>query len=129
MLKGLCPNHSFPVKHLLKDCGLMHKFLLGSANKGEQGKEPAPTADDAEEKDDGFPTLNGCLMIFGGSTAYDSKHRLKVTRRQVYMAQLVTPLFLRWSESAITFDRTDHPDSVPYLGRYPLVVDPIVGPK
>jgi len=35
MLEGLCPNHAFPVKHQLKDCGLMWKFLLGSANKGE----------------------------------------------------------------------------------------------
>ena len=52
MIEGLCPNRTFPIKHLLKDCGLMQKFLLGSANKGEQGKEPAPTADDAEEKDD-----------------------------------------------------------------------------
>ena len=75
MLEGPCPNHSFPVKHLLKDCGLMRKFLAGSAKKGEQGKEPAPAADDAEEKDDGFPMPNDCLMIFGGSAAYDSKHR------------------------------------------------------
>ena len=35
MLEGLCPNHAFPIKHLLKDCGLMRKFLVGSANKGE----------------------------------------------------------------------------------------------
>jgi len=75
MLEGPCPNHAFPIKHLLKDCGLMRKFLAGSTNKGEQGKEPAPAADDAEEKDDGFPTLDGCLMIFEGSMAYDSKHR------------------------------------------------------
>ena len=59
MLEGLCLNHAFPVKHLLKDCGLMWKFLAGSASKGEQGKEPAPTADDVEEKDDGFPMPNG----------------------------------------------------------------------
>ena len=85
--------------------------------------------DDAEEKDDNFPTLDGCLMIFGGSMAYDSKHHQKVARRQVYMAQPATPPFLRWSESAITFDRTDHPDTVPYPGRYLLVVDPIVSPK
>ena len=65
ILKGLCPNHAFPVKHLLKDCGLMRKFLSRNSNKGEQGKEPAPTMDDAEEKDNGFPTLNGRLMIFG----------------------------------------------------------------
>ena len=39
------------------------------------------------------------------------------------------PAFLRWSESAITFDRTDHPDAIPHPGRYPLVVNPIVEPK
>ena len=45
------------------------------------------------------------------------------------MAEPATPPFLRWSEAAITFDRTDHPDSIPHPGRYLLVVDPIVGPK
>jgi hypothetical protein len=28
---------------------------------------------------------------------------------------------------AITFDQGDHPDHVPHLGRYPLVVSPIMG--
>ena len=51
----------------------MRKFLSGSSNKGEQGKDPPHTTDDTEEKDDAFPTPNGALMIFGGSTAYDSK--------------------------------------------------------
>ena len=37
--------------------------------------------------------------------------------------------FLKWSGSPITFDRSDHPDSVTHLGRYPLVVDPIVSMK
>ena len=37
--------------------------------------------------------------------------------------------FLRWSKSAITFERTDHPKSALQLGRYPLVVDPIIGTK
>ena len=45
------------------------------------------------------------------------------------MAQLATSPFLRWSESAITFDRTDHPDTVPHLARYSLVVDLLIGPK
>ena len=129
MLEGPCPNHAFPIKHLLKDCGLMWKFLSVNSNKGEQGKEPAPTTDDAEEKDDNFPTPNDCLMIFRGSTAYNSKRRQKVARREVYTAQPATPPFLQWSESAITFDRTDHPKSVPHPERYPLVVDSIIGPK
>ena len=47
-------------------------------------------------------------MIFGGSAAYNSKRRQKVARREVYTAGPVMPAFLRW---------------------YPLVVNPIVGPK
>ena len=72
---------------------------------------------------------DGCLMIFEGLAAYDSKCHQKVAHREIYMAQPATPPFLRWSESTITFDRTDHPDTVLPPGRYPLVVDPIVGPK
>ena len=72
----------------------MWRFLYGGSNKGEQGKEPSPTMDDAEEKDNGFPTPDGCLMIFGGSTTYDSKHHQKVTCHQVYMIQPATPPFL-----------------------------------
>ena len=90
MLEGPCPNHAFPTKHLYKDCGLMRKYLFGGLNKGEQGKEPVPAIDDA------FPTPTAALMIFGGSTAYDSKCRQKVARREVYTAEPATPAFLRW---------------------------------
>ena len=75
LLEGPCPNHAFQVKHLYKDCSLMQRFLFGGSNKGEHRKDPAPTTDNTEEKDDGFPTPDGCLMIFGGSEAYDSKRR------------------------------------------------------
>ena len=51
----------------------MRRFLSRGSNKGEHEKDPDPIMDDAEEKNDGFPTLDGCLMIFRGSEAYDSK--------------------------------------------------------
>ena len=35
---------------------------------------------------------------------------------------------LQWSLMAITFNQEDHPDRVPHLGRYPLVVYLIMGP-
>ena len=60
---------------------------------------------------------------------YDSKCHQKVARRDVYMAQPATPPFLQWSKSAITFDRTDYPDTVLHPGQYSLVIDPIIGPK
>ena len=74
LLEGPCPNHAFPIKHLYKDCVLMKRFLSGGSNKGEHRKEPKPATYDAEGKDDRFLTLDGCLMIFRGSAAYDSKH-------------------------------------------------------
>ena len=91
----------------------MKRFLSGGSNKGEHGKDHDSTTNDTEGKDGGFLTLDGCLMIFGGSVAYESKRRQKLACREVYTAKLVMPSFPRWSESAITFDQTDHPESVP----------------
>ena len=107
----------------------MKRFVSRGSNKGEHGKDLDPSMDDAEEKDGGFLMPYGYLMIFGGSSAYDSKHRQKVARHEVYTTEPATPAFLRWLKSAITFDRTDHPESIPHLGRYPLVVDPIIDMK
>ena len=41
LLKGPCPNHTFPVKHLYKDCGFMKQFLFGGSNKGEHRGTPS----------------------------------------------------------------------------------------
>jgi hypothetical protein len=41
--------------------------------------------------------------------------------------KVAAPVYLDWSDMPITFDQGDHPDCVPSLGRYPLVVDPIIG--
>ena len=68
-------------------------------------------------------------MIFGVSVAYDSKSHQKLAHCEVYTTEPAMPSFLQWSEFAITFDQTDHLESVLEPGRYPLVVDPIVGMK
>ena len=41
--------------------------------------------------------------------------------------KVAVPVFLDWSDKSITFDQGDHPDYVPSPGRYPLVVDPVIG--
>ena len=107
----------------------MRRFLSGGSNKGEHGKDPDPTIDDAEGKDDGFLTLDGCLMIFEGSAAYDSRRRKKLARREVYTAEPTTPSFLQWLESTITFDWTNHLKSILHPRRYPLMVDQIIDTK
>ena len=92
LLEGPCPNHAFPVKHLYKYYDLMKRFLSRGSNKGEHGKDPDPTTD--EGKDGGFPTLDGCLMIFGGSATFDSRRCQKLTCCEVYTIELATPTFL-----------------------------------
>ena len=73
----------------------MKRFLSGGFNRGEHGKDPKLTVDNAEGMDGDFPTPDGCLMIFGGSVAYDSKCRQKLARREVYTAKPASPTFLQ----------------------------------
>src|SRR5438105_3210479 len=65
-------------------------------------------------------------MIFGGSMAYESKRKQKLTAQKINALTPATPKYLKWSELPITFDRSDRPESIPHPGHYPLVLDPIV---
>src|SRR5947207_15328684 len=65
-------------------------------------------------------------MIFGGSAAYESKRKQKLVAREINALTPATPKYLKWSELPITFNRSDHPESVPHPGCYSLVLDPIV---
>ena len=59
-------------------------------------------------------------MIFAD---VESKSRLKLVNREVNMATPTNPKFLKWSQTAITFDQSDHPAHVPTPGRQAPVVD------
>src|SRR6266540_5078922 len=65
-------------------------------------------------------------MIFSGLAAYESKRKQKLTAREINALTPTMPKYLKWSELPITFDHSDHPESVPHPGRYSLVLDPIV---
>ncbi|KAI4980446.1 hypothetical protein ZWY2020_020931 [Hordeum vulgare] len=49
-----------------------------------------------------------------------------LVNREVNMATPPSPKFLKWSQTAITFDQSDHPAHVPTPGRHALVVNPVV---
>jgi hypothetical protein len=122
MLDGPCPKHAGPVKHRYRDCALLKKFFQGRL---EGVPAPAP----AGNPNLSFPDDVECLMIFGGPEAHASKRQVKLFERKVYAVTPAVPEFLRWSDTAITFDRNDHPDYVPQPGKLPLVVSPIVSTK
>jgi hypothetical protein len=92
---------------------------------GGRGKQEGP--DSENDKSDDFPDVHNCYMIFGGDTVNMSSRQRKQEHREVFSVEAATPVYLDWSDRAITFDRDDHPDHVPNPGKYPLVVDPIIG--
>jgi len=89
----------------------------------EDAKEP-PKENDAVGE--GFTKVKNCLLIFGGHAARLTASQRKRELREVCTVSAAAPSYLKWSESAITFDRRDHPDRIPNPGSYPLVVDPII---
>jgi hypothetical protein len=95
-----------------------HKGLhQGKKHKGDSaGKAAAP-----------LPEEKVVMLIFGGPAPHESRRKLKLTSQAFNTISLATPGYLRCSESPITFDRPDHPDSIPKPGRVPLIVDPLVG--
>jgi hypothetical protein len=66
-------------------------------------------------------------MIYGGQVANASARHRKQERREVCSVKVAASVYLDWSDKPITFDQGDHPDCVPSPGRYPLVVDPVIG--
>jgi hypothetical protein len=94
---------------------------LAEGGKGQDNDKKE--GDKAEE----FPEVHGCFMIYGGQVANASARHRKQERREVCSVKVVTPVYLDWSDKPITFDQGDHPDCVPSPGKYPLVVDPVIG--
>src|SRR5438128_4783177 len=125
-MESTCPFHP-KVKHSAKDRyslkDYMEKHSKGPARDQDgPDKNPSPLAGGLV-----FPDPEHQLnMIYGGSNAYESKRKQKLTVREINAVIPVTPKYLKWSEAPITFDRSDHPDNIPHSGRYCLVLDPII---
>jgi hypothetical protein len=126
MLKKSCPYHQGPVKHTLEECVMLRRYFHKAGPPVEDGKgrdNDKKEGDKAEE----FPKVHDCFMIYGGQVANASARHRKQERREVSSVKVVAPVYLDWSDKPITFDQGDHPDRVTSPGKYPLVVDPIIG--
>src|SRR5438128_2074272 len=126
VMESTCPFHP-KGKHSAKDCYSLKDYV--------ERHSKGPTRDqDGPDRNPGpqaggpvFPDPEHQLnMIYGGSDAYESKRKQKLTAREINAITPATPKYLKWLETPITFGRADHPDHVPHPGRYPLVLDPII---
>ena len=129
-MNSQCPHHPNS-NHVAKDCFVYKQFAeqyVKNARKPSNEDQGTSKKKDAEyNAPTGFQDHRKELNhIFGGPLAYESKRKQKLTEREINAVQPNTPQYLRWSEIAIKFDRSDHPDRVVHPGRYPLVLDPVV---
>jgi hypothetical protein len=126
MLKEPCPYHQGPVKHTLEECVMLRRHFHSAGPPAEGGR-----ARDDDKKEDHqageFPEVRDCFMIYGGQAANASAQHHKQERWEVCSVKVAAPVYLDWSDKPITFDQADHPDHVPSPGKYPLVVDPVIG--
>jgi hypothetical protein len=62
LLEEACPNHAYPVRHKLKDCGMMRSFMTsGSLTWGAKlGEDPG------ESDTTPFPRENIVKAVYGG---------------------------------------------------------------
>jgi hypothetical protein len=125
MLKESCPYHQGPVKHTLKECVMLRRYFHKAGPPAEDGKDQGNKK--GSDKEEEFPEVHGCFMIYGGQVANASARHRKQEHREVCSVKVVVPVYLDWSDKPITFDQGDHPDCVLSPGRYPLVVDPVIG--
>jgi hypothetical protein len=95
-------------------------YSRAAANDGEAKK------DGGDGDAGGFPAVENVFLIFGGPTVDMSSRQRKRERHEVLAVEKAPPSFFDRSEDAITFSREDHPNRIPNLGQYPLVVDPVI---
>jgi hypothetical protein len=126
MLKESCPYHRGPVKHTLEECDMLWRYFNKAGPSAEGGKDQGNNKKGGDKEEE-FPEVHNCFMIYGGQMGNALARHRKQERREVCSVKVAAPVYLDWSDKPITFDQGDHPNCVPSLGRYPLVVDPVIG--
>jgi hypothetical protein len=126
LLKESCPYHRGPVKHTLEECDMFRRYFIKVGPSVEGGKDQGNNKKGGD-RDEEFPEVRDCFMIYGGQVANASARHRKQERWEVCLVKVAAPVYLDWSDKPITFDQGDHPDFVPSPGRYPLVVELVIG--
>jgi exonuclease III len=110
-------------KHKTQNCNRLQGFtdeVLKMAKGADQEKKPKECKGDFPEA---YKDVN---YIYASPDSYESRWKEKLPAQEVMAVSATTPEYLKWSEVPITFDRIGHPDFVPKLGRYPLIVSSVI---
>jgi hypothetical protein len=108
----------------------------GDKNDRQDNKRPDEEDKTEEERDKDpchaykDPDRSIC-SIFGGKVALENRRQRKLTARAVVAlnnpdSRVADPKYQNWSHQPITFSRADQWVDILELGRFPLVLDPII---
>jgi hypothetical protein len=89
-------------------------ITMGSFTKGKK-----PEVDLAGKTATPFPKEKVVMSIYCRPAPHESRHKLELTSQAVSTVRPAAPEYLHLSESLITFDLTDHPNSNPSVEGFP----------
>jgi hypothetical protein len=122
LLEATCLNHTYYIKHKLKECTMMKNYMT----MRNLARKKKPEGDSAGKAATPFPEEKAVMSIYGGLAPHESRRKLKLTGRAVNSVGVAVLEYLHWSQSLITFDWIVHPDSIAKPGRFPLIIDPLL---
>jgi hypothetical protein len=93
MLKEWCPYHRGPVKHTLEECDMLRGYFIKAEPSAEGGKDQGKNKKGGDKEEE-FPEVRDCFMIYGGQLANASARHRKQERREVYSVKVAVPVYL-----------------------------------
>jgi hypothetical protein len=93
MLKESCPYHRGPVKHTLEECDMLRRYFNKAGPSAEGGKDQDNNKKGGDKEEE-FPDVHNCFMIYGGQVANASARHRKQERREVCSVKVATPVYL-----------------------------------
>jgi hypothetical protein len=93
MLKESCPYHRGPIKHTLEECDMLRCYFNKAGPSAEGGKDQGNNKKGGDREEE-FPEVHNCFMIYGGQVANASARHRKQECREVCSAKVATPVYL-----------------------------------
>jgi hypothetical protein len=129
LLHWQCPWH-LKGKHSAWECFNLHETIKASMlgdNPKKKGKDKADDDQDDKSRGGNFQDISKTInIIIGGESSFTSKRAQKLMLREIMSIEPVVPRPLQLSLVPILFSRDDQWTSFSKLGKFPLVVGPVV---
>jgi hypothetical protein len=93
MLKESCPYHQGPVKHTLEECVMLRRYFHKAGPPAKGGKDQGNNKKEGDKQEE-FPEVHDCFMIYSGQVANASARHRKQERREVCSVKVTTPVYL-----------------------------------